>query len=255
VVIVTAGWGVLGHLAAGLMERQERLKRTIGVLGPELQRQDEEQRRLVIAAAREAALGAFASQGPRLARVMEAIGLAAPPDVVVSALHVEPGVACWRVVVEGQAEGADAGAAHTTFNQFLKALEASPLLGRRSAPPSIRARTSDPADVVDRLPVGIQPEEAVRPAQPVSTPRPAASGPSYIEVARDGRLYRIPLRRSTGDLEASRRMEESRRLQEEALARQAATTPSAPPDVAALAAPGRFPASVVEFTLRYEVAK
>ena len=255
VVIVTAGWGVLGHLAAGLVERQARLKRTIGVLGPELQRQDEERHRLVIAAAREAALGAFASQGPRLARVMEAISLAAPPDVAVSALRVEPGVACWRLVVEGQAEGADAGAAHATFNQFLKALEASPLLGRRSAPPSLRARTSDPAETVDRLPADAQPEEAARPAQPVATARPAASGPSYIEVARDGRLYRIPLRRSTGDLEASRRVEESRRLREEALARQAAATSLAPPGVAEPGAPGRFPASVVEFTLRYEVAK
>ena len=255
VLVVAAGWGALGYFSAGVTARQERLRRTIGVLEPELQRQDAEQRRVVMAAAREAALGAFASQGPRLAKVMEAVSLAAPPDVALSVLHIEPVGANWRLVVEGLAEGADAGAAHATFSQFVKALEASPLLGRPLAPPSLRARTSDPAGAVDRSPVDAPREEAARPVQPVATPRPAASGPSYIEVARDGRLYRIPLRRSPGNLEASRRAEESRRLQEAALASQAAATSLAPSGAVASGTGGRHPASVVEFTLRYEVAK
>jgi hypothetical protein len=86
----------------------------------------------------------------------------------------------------------------------------------------------------------------------VPAPRPSAAGPSYIEVARDGRLYRIPIRRNTGNLEAARKAEEARLLQEAAAARRAA---GAPPQEGAAGGPGRHPASVVEFTLRYEVPK
>jgi Tfp pilus assembly PilM family ATPase len=253
VLIVAAAWGVLSYLSANVTARQERLRLTIGVLEPELRRRDEERRRAAVAAARETALGAFASQGPRLARVLEAFSLAAPADVALSMIRVEPGVASWRLVVEGQAEGADAGAAHATFTRFLKALEAARLVGRTAAPPSLRARTSDPADAADQAPAGAPSGEAARPVQAIETPRPAAAGPAYIEVARDGRLYRIPLRRQSGTLETSRRAEEARRLQEAALVREAATpTPSG---TTRAGAPGRQPASVVEFTLRYEVPK
>jgi hypothetical protein len=231
------------------------MRRTIGVLEPELQRQDDERRRAAVGAAREAALGAFASQGPRLARVMEAFGAAAPADLAISSIRVEPGVASWRLVVEGRAEGPDAGAAHATFNQFLNALDSSPLVGRPSAPPLLNARTADPAEDVDQGPAEAPPEDAAPPAQPLATPRPSAAGPSYIEVARDGRLYRIPLRRNTGSLEASRGTEAARRLEEAALARQAAAASPARSDDATPGAPGRHPASVVAFTLRYEVPK
>ena len=252
-LIVAAGWGVLGYLSAGVSARQERMRRTIGVLEPELQRQDDERRRVAIAAAREAALAAFASQGPRLARVLEAFSAATPPDIAISSIRAEPGVASWRLVAEGQAEGSDAGAAHAAFTRFLEALEASPLLGRPSAPPALHAQTSDPSEAIEQLPIEAPPQDAVRPAQPVAEPRPAATGPSYIEVARDGRIYRIPLRRNAGSLDAARRAEETRRLQEAALARRAAAL--SPFGAIAPDATGRHPASVLEFTLRYEVPK
>jgi hypothetical protein len=237
------------------MARQERMRRTIGVLEPELQRQDEARRRAAVGAARDAALGAFASQGPRLARIMEAFGAVTPADVAISSIRVEPGVASWRLVVEGQAEGPDAGAAHATFNQFLNAIDASPIIGRPSVPPALHTRTSDSAEDIEQWPAEAPPEDAAPPAQPLATPRPAATGPSYIEVARDGRLYRIPLRRNTGNLEASRRTDEARRLREAAVARQAAAASPAWSGDAAPGAPGRHPASVVAFTLRYEVPK
>jgi Tfp pilus assembly PilM family ATPase len=249
VLITAAGWGLLGYLNAGVTARQERLRRAIGVLEPEIQRREDERHRGAVAVAREAALAAFASQGPRLARVMEAFSAAAPADLALTAVRVEPGLASWRLVVEGQAEGSDAGAAHATFNRFLKALDASPWLGRPSAPPSLRARTSDPADAVEPAAAGVPPAETPAPVEAVETPRPTAAGPAYIEVARDGRLYRIPLRRNTGNLESSRKAEEIRRLQDAALVRQAAA--SSEPSGAA----GRHPVSVVEFTLKYEVPK
>jgi hypothetical protein len=254
-LIVAAGYGVLSYLSAGVSARQERLRRTIGVLEPELRRQEEEHRRAAIAGARDAALTAFASQGPRLARVLEAFSQATPPAVALSSIQVEPGAASWRLVVEGRAEGADAGTAHATLNRFVKALVASPYIGRPSAPPSLRAETADPADLISETPAAAPPEEVARPVQPVATPRPAAAGPAFIEVARDGRLYRIPLRRNTGNLEATQRTNEARRLQEAALARQAGRTAVAPSGADATGSPVRRPASVVEFTLRYEVLK
>jgi hypothetical protein len=251
-LIVAAAWGVFGYLAAGVTAREARLRRTVGVLEPEWQRQEDERRRVAEAAARAAALEAFASQGPRLARVLESFSLAAPPDVVLTAVRVQPGVASWRVAVEGQAEGADAAAAHAALNAFLKALDASPLLGRPSSPPSLQARTSDPPEIVEPTPAEAVPDEIMRPVQAVTAPRPSAAGPAYIEVARDGRLYRIPIRRNTGNLEAARKAEEARRLQDAGAARRAAATS---PPAGAAGGPGRHPASVVEFTLRYEVPK
>jgi hypothetical protein len=91
--------------------------------------------------------------------------------------------------------------------------------------------------------------------EPIDMPRASSPGPSYIEVARDGRLYRIPLRRNTGDLEAKRRIDEARRLQEAAVARQAGAASTAASGADAPGSAGRHPASVVEFTLRYEVPK
>jgi len=113
----------------------------------------------------------------------------------------------------------------------------------------------DPADLADEQPLEAPPEEPALPVQAVSTPRPSAPGPAYIEVARDGRLYRIPLRRQSGNLEASRRAEETRRLQQAALARQTAMSAPAASGAAATGPGARHAASVVEFTLRYEVAK
>ena len=252
-LMVAAAWGVFGYLSAGVTAREARLRRTIGVLEPERQRQEDERRRAAEAAAREAALEAFASQGPRLARVLEAFSLAAPPDVALSAVRVQPGVASWRITVEGQAEGANARAAHAALNAFLKALDGSPLLGRPSGPPSLQARTSDPADAIQPAPAEAAPEDATQPAQAVPTPRPSAAGPAYIEVARDGRLYRIPIRRNTGNLEAARKAEEARRLQEASAARRSAA--SLPPSGAGATGDGRRPASVVDFTLRYEVPR
>jgi len=254
ILITAAAWGVFGYLSSGVVARQERLRRTIGVLEPELQRLDEERHRAAVAAAREAALAAFASQGPRLARVLEAFSLAAPDEVALFSLRVEPGVASWNLVVDGQAEGADAAAAHTAFSRFLKALEASPIVGRPASPPSLRARTADPIDAVDQVAEAAPPAAAPPPVQAVETPRPAAAGPAYIEVARDGRLYRIPMRRQSGSLEASRRAEDVRRLREAALVGQAGASPASPGSVPGSEA-GRHPVSVVEFTLRYEVPK
>ena len=254
-LVVAAGWGVFGYLSAGVAATQERMRRTIGLLEPELQRLEDERQRAALANARQAALDAFASQGPRLARVLEAFSRAAPPELALSAIRVESGAASWRLVVEGRVEGADAGAAHASLGAFLRAVEASPLLGKPSAPPSLHARTADPPAAAEEPRADAPPLAPIEPAQPVAAPRSAASGPAFIEVARDGRLYRIPLRR-TGDLEAARRADEARRLQAQAAsAREQEALARAQAGAAAHGLSGRQAPSMVEFTLHYEVAK
>jgi hypothetical protein len=255
-LVVATGWGVFGYLSAGVAATQERMRRTIGVLEPGLQRLEDDRRRAALANARRAALDAFASQGPRLARVLEAFSLAAPPEIALSAIRVESGAASWSLIVEGRVEGADAGAAHASLGAFLRAVEASPLVGRPSAPLSLHARTADPPAAAKEPRANAPAAAPMAPAQPVAAARPAASGPAFIEVARDGRLYRIPLRRQSGNLEAARRAEETRRLraqaasarEQEALAGAQAGTEDPGPS-------GRQAPSAVEFTLRYEVAK
>jgi hypothetical protein len=255
-LVVAAGWGVFGYLTSGVAARQERMRRTIGVLEPELQRLEDERRRAALANARQAALEAFASQGPRLARVLEAFSQAAPPEIALSAIRVESGAASWELVVEGRAEGGDAGAAHASLRAFLLAIEASPLLGKPFSPPSLRARTADPPETAEDVRAEAPPLAPIEPAQPVAAPRPAASGPAFIEVARDGRLYRIPLRRQAGNLEAARRADEARRLEAQAASlRDQEALARAQAGAAAPGLSGRQAPSVVDFTLRYEVAK
>jgi hypothetical protein len=187
--------------------------------------------------------------------VLEAFSRAAPAEIALTALTVEPGTGYWRITAEGRAEGANAAAAQATFNRFWKALNSSPLLGNPITSPSLRVRTEDPA--ADREPASAEPlpPQIGRLPQEVQARRPAPAGPAYIEVARDGRLYRIPLRRQTGDVELERQKELRRRQQLEAAGAGPRLTLGAPASAATVEPQGRHPASVLDFTVRYEVRK
>jgi hypothetical protein len=254
-LIAAAGWGLVTFLSGNATAEHQSLQRLVGALEPEMQRQAEERRHAALAVARQAALRAFASQGPRLARVLEAFSRAAPAEIALTALTVEPGTGYWRITAEGRAEGANAAAAQATFNRFWKALNSSPLLGNPITSPSLRVRTEDPA--ADREPASAEPlpPQIGRLPQEVQARRPAPAGPAYIEVARDGRLYRIPLRRQTGDVELERQKELRRRQQLEAASAGPRLTLGAPASAATVEPQGRHPASVLDFTVRYEVRK
>jgi hypothetical protein len=251
-LIAAAGWGLVTYLSGNATVEQQRLRRLVVALEPEMQRQAEARRHTALAAARRSALRAMASQGPRLARVLEAFSRAAPADIALTAFTVEPGIGYWRITAEGQAEGADAAAAQATFNRFLKALSSSPVLGNPITPVSLRVRTADPdsdnaAKAAEPPPPSMDP-----PPLEVQERRTAPAGPAYIDVARDGRLYRIPLRRQTGDVELDRQKNVRRRQQLEASSAGARLTLGLP----ATADPeGRHPASVLDFTVHYEVRK
>jgi Tfp pilus assembly PilM family ATPase len=213
-LIAAAGWGLVTSLSGHATAEQQRLRRLVGALEPEMQRQAEERRHAALAVARQAALRAFASQGPRLARVLEAFSRAAPADIALTEFTVEPGTGCWRITAEGRAEGANAAAAQATFNRFLKALSSSSLLGNPIAPTSLRVRTEDRA--ADKEPTAAEPLP-----------------PQIDRLAQDVH----------------------RRQQLESASAGSRLTLGAPASAATAEPQGRHPASVLDFTVHYEVRK
>jgi hypothetical protein len=73
-----------------------------------------------------AALNAMDTQGPAMARVLEAVGDAAPRSVTVRSLHVTPDGAYWTVTLDAISAGADQTVARQAADAFLRALDASP---------------------------------------------------------------------------------------------------------------------------------
>ncbi|MCX6550322.1 MAG: hypothetical protein NTY02_04810 [Acidobacteria bacterium] len=251
VLIAGAGWGLVTLLANSTTAESDRLRRQIGVIEPQMQILAEARRNAEIATARAAALRAFASQGPRLARVLEAFSHAAPPDVAITALKVEPGTGSWLVFVEGQAEGTNAATAQVTFNQFLTALKASPLLGTPIKPPSLKVRTEDPAAKAEQVTADAAPRADMLPRE-VEVPRHAYTGPAYIDVARNGRLFRIPVARPVDNSNLERE-NELRGRQTYASAGQALMLGAQ--QAAANEPLKRTPGSVLDFSVQFEVRK
>jgi hypothetical protein len=85
-----------------------------------------------------AALNAMDTQGPAMARVLEAVGNAAPPSVTVRSLHVTPDDAYWTVTLDAISAGADQTVARQAADAFLRALDASPTFDERVRAPTRR---------------------------------------------------------------------------------------------------------------------
>lgn len=248
VLIAVALWGLVTWLGRSASAEQDRLQRQIAMLDPELERLSAARHDADLASARLAALRAFASQGPRLAKVLEVFSRAASPDVAITDFKLEPAVGAWHLTVTGQAEGPNSAQAQLGFSRFLSALKESPLLGDPMAAPSISVKNLDPEPEKPRVMVENRRLEDYSPV-PVDVNRRATAGPAYIEVARNGRVYRIPTRQAaavrTFDDEEERlrrRRVDTRRL--ELPDREEPVEPA-----------GRRPGALLEFTVKYEVRK
>jgi Tfp pilus assembly PilM family ATPase len=255
VLIVAAGWGLVTFLSGSAATEQRTLRRIVGALEPEMDRQAEVRRHAALASARQAALRAFASQGPRLARVLEAFSRTAPDDIALTELTVEPGAGYWRITAEGRARGASAPAAQASFGRFLKALDSSALLGHPVTPPSLRVRTEDPVAGEKAGAAEPPPPDTDRLPQGVQSRQPAPAGPDYIEVVREGRPVRIPLRRQSGNVELERQKELRMRPQPAAASDGSLLAPGAPASAVPMEPQGRRPASVLDFTLHFRTSK
>lgn len=117
---------------------------------------------------RLSALEALDSQGPRLARVLEVMAQAAPPEIVLKTLSVRPDTAAWRLTVAGLAVTRDPALAQAAINRYLRDLQASPYLGAPVRSPSLRMR------------VGTEPGE---PTEEGAAPPALAPGMSGIDFS------------------------------------------------------------------------
>ena len=255
VLIAVAAWGLVTWFANGASTEQVRLRRQIALLEPEMQRLGEARRDADLASARLTALRAFASQGPRLAKVLEVFSRATPPDIALTEFTLEPAVGSWTLSVTGKAEGSHVAQAQITFGRFLTALKASPLLGDPLTSPAISVKNQDPVPEKPRVVVEARPPELLVPQLMEPTRRSGYAGPAYIEVARNGRVYRIPTRQAFS-ANAYRDDELERERQRRALTSGVERlTLAAQPPAEPTEPPARRAGAVLEFTIQYEVRK
>lgn len=85
-----------------------------------------------------AALEALDGQGPGMARLLEALSVAVPPNVTIKSVRAMPTGEAWHVSVEALAKGPDRDRARIAADTFLHALQRSPVLGSPLRPPSRR---------------------------------------------------------------------------------------------------------------------
>jgi Tfp pilus assembly PilM family ATPase/Tfp pilus assembly protein PilN len=135
---------VVTLLAAAAERHAQSLRQQIATLEPQMRQLEQQRQRQLVTAARRAALDAFATQGPRLARVLEVLDRSTPGDVVIKTLQVKPQGASWRLVLGGESVADNAAQAQGSFNQFLRAAQTSPLLGLPVQPPVITVNSGEP---------------------------------------------------------------------------------------------------------------
>ncbi|MBI2187945.1 MAG: PilN domain-containing protein [Acidobacteria bacterium] len=137
-VLMLAVYMLAQRSASAYAAQRQRVEAQLASLEPEAQRVDALRQAYTLATAREAAVSAFDSQGPRLARLLEALSGSAPDDIVLTAVTVTAEGMAWRVTVTGVAITEDAAAGQMAINRLIERASASPYLGTPEQPPSLR---------------------------------------------------------------------------------------------------------------------
>jgi hypothetical protein len=137
--LVIAVWSGLTRRAnPSLTSQIAAVEQRIALLTPEAERNDAARRSSSLAASRQAALDAFNSQGPRLARMLELLSRSMPPEVVLNEIDVQADVADWRTLVSGMAIADDPGAGQGAVAALLQRVAQSPFVGTPAQPPVFR---------------------------------------------------------------------------------------------------------------------
>lgn len=242
-LIAVLAWGAIEWLTRSTRDHAESLRRQIAILEPDVQRLEETRLARATNAARRAALEAFATQGPRLARVLEVLGRGAPPEVAITSLKVSPTVGAWDVTVEGQALAPTPTEAQAAFSRFAKAINGTDYLGEPVQAPEIKVHVEEPEPEpiqADAAAGAVPPTRRFDPAlEDLQQRRQAAARPREQWVARDGKLYRLTLRPP-----------------------QQSDTPvddwrvrGAAPAGSTVSEPKKYVGAVLDFVLQYEVRK
>jgi Tfp pilus assembly protein PilN len=138
VIVVLAGYVLAERMASNNREERLIVEQQLAALEPEARRLDQLRDAYNVATARQAALGAFDSQGPRLARVMEALSQATPDEILLTSVTANADGMTWRVTVDGVAITEDASSGQAAVNALIDRVSASPFVGPPVQPPSLR---------------------------------------------------------------------------------------------------------------------
>lgn len=140
-LLLAGGWWVAASGRTGTYRLEAAaIAREVAALEPESARRSERRALHAASAARQATLTAFDVQGPRLARLLEAIADAAN-SVTVTSIAASADGAAWRVTVAGIAVADDAAAGQASVQRFLERLSESPFAGVPAGRPSLRVVT------------------------------------------------------------------------------------------------------------------
>lgn len=138
VLLVVGAYAMVERSASGYASERQQIEQQLAQLEPEARRLDELRRTAAVAAARRSAMGAFESQGPRIARLLEALSQAVSDDVVLTSSVTEAAGMYWRTTVTGVAITDDAASGQAAVNRLIASLSASPYVGAPVQPPSLR---------------------------------------------------------------------------------------------------------------------
>ena len=130
--------------ARGRVRELQRAEQELSVAEPRAHAVSEARNQQSIDQVRLAALDAFDSQGPRLARALEVIAQTTPNEIVLNAVKVQPAGAVWRATIAGAAVTSDPAQAQAAVNAYLRDLQASPYLGAPIRSPSLRMTAGNP---------------------------------------------------------------------------------------------------------------
>jgi Tfp pilus assembly PilM family ATPase len=137
VLIVTGWYAMVASSSSGSAEARD-LERRIAVLEPQSANLTGLRRASTMAALRGAALSAFDSQGPRLARILDLLSHSTSDDFALTAIDVHADGGFWRTNIQGLAVTRDAADGQSAVNRLLQRLSESPLVGPVVQPPSFR---------------------------------------------------------------------------------------------------------------------
>jgi len=135
--VVGTAWAATRYLQNDTRARVQNLRQQIARLEPEALHQEQARQAAATRSVRLAALDAFASQGPRLALVLDALRCA-PNDLTLTSLRLTSSPSgTWPLSVDGQARSRTMADAQASFSTFLTLASASKYLGLPTRSPAI----------------------------------------------------------------------------------------------------------------------
>jgi Tfp pilus assembly PilM family ATPase len=153
-VLIVFGWHAWVAASASGTSEVRDLERRIAALEPQSANLTDQRRASSMAELRGAAVSAFDSQGPRLARILELLSQSTSDEITLTQIEVQADGGFWKTDIRGLAVSRDVAAGQGSVNRLLQQLSGSPLVGPVVQPPSFRLLSGiqSPAAEQQRIP-------------------------------------------------------------------------------------------------------